>query len=93
MGLCQGYFKVYIFSHFWGTSAKDIFNIGRIHVQKHYGKGKTSLNPLQNSYINPPYRHLTIFDISQKSKKSPFTCPLIKEIVHTVAAIRPKWDL
>ena len=90
MGLCQGYFKMCIFSQIWGTSTKDIFNIVCQHVQNHYGKGNTSLGPLQNSNINPPYHHLMIFFISQKSKKkSLFTTFLIKEILHTVAAIRP----
>ena len=67
-----------IFSQIWGTSTKDIFNIVRQHVQKHYRKGNTSLGPLQNSNINPPYHHLMIFFISQKSKKSLLTTFLIK---------------
>ena len=72
MGLCQGYFKMCIFSQIWGTSTKDIINIVRQHVQYHYRKGNTSLGPLQNSNINPPYHHLMIFFISQKSKKITF---------------------
>ena len=93
MGLCQGYFKTCIFSQIWGTSTKDIFTTVRQHVQNHYRKVHTSLGPLQNSNINPPYHHLIIFFISQKSKKSLLTTFLIKEILHTVAVIRRFWSL
>ena len=63
MGLCQGYFKVYIFSQNWGTSTKDIFNIVRIHVQKHYRKRKHPLDPFRihiSIFISPSYHFLHI---------------------------------